>query len=89
MEKRIFKYTIEREAFPQIEMPQGAEILCVQTQNGTPCIWALVEPNAPVIKRSFEILATGQIVNETVSRKYIGTFQLDGGRLVFHCFEMM
>lgn len=53
MSKKIFKYQLETTDIQQVEMQQGAEILCIQTQNETPCIWALVEPNATVTKRAF------------------------------------
>lgn len=89
MPKTIYKYTLEATDVQQIEIPQGAEILCIQTQNETPCIWALVDPNATVTKRVFEIFGTGHNVPENGNRKYIGTFQLNQGALVFHCFELL
>lgn len=30
-----------------VEMPQGAEVLGVQTQRGSPQMWALVDPALP------------------------------------------
>ena len=44
--KKIYKYRIEVTDDQNIEMPVGAKILTVQTQNGVPCIWAMVDPNA-------------------------------------------
>ena len=87
--KKIFKYQLETTDIQQVEMPQGAEILCIKTQNETPCIWALVETNATVTKRIFEIIGTGFNITENDNRKYIGTYQLNGGSLVFHCFELL
>ena len=89
MLKKIFKYQLETTDVQQLEMPQGAEILCIQTQNGIPCIWALVEPNATVTKRAFEIFGTNCNVPENAKRKYVGTYQLNNGGLVFHCFELL
>lgn len=89
MSKKIFKYQLETTDVQRIEMPQGAEILCIQTQNEVPCIWALVEPNATVTKRTFEIFGTGHNVPENVNRTYVGTYQLHNGGLVFHCFELV
>lgn len=88
MSKKIFKYQLDTTDIQQIEMPQGAEILCLHTQNVTPCIWALVNPDAPVSKRTFEIFGTGHNIPEA-NRKYIGTYQLRSGDLVFHCFELI
>lgn len=85
---KIYKYQLETTDVQQIQMPQGSEILCIQTQEETPYIWALVDPNATVTKRTFEIFGTGHNVPENANRKYIGTYQLQGGQLVFHCFEL-
>ena len=88
MAKKIYKYQLDTTDIQRIEMQQGAEILCIQTQNEIPCIWALVEPNATVTKRTFEIFSTGHNVPENANRSYIGTYQLNNGQLVFHCFEL-
>ena len=67
-----------------IDMPAGAEVLCVQTQDDSPQLWALVDPKAPRIPRKFRIFGTG---DPSVSGTYVGTYQLLGGKLVFHVFE--
>ena len=86
--KTIFKYKLEVEAFQQIAIHQGAEILCVQVQDRDPHIWAMVESMAPLEVRSFYIFGTGDpIQNVMEPGKYIGTFQLCGGELVFHLFN--
>lgn len=90
MDKSIYKYQLSVTDTQTIELPVGAEILTVQTQNEMPCLWALVNPNE--IKKEihvFEIFGTGNPVNYEigVSRRYISTFQLGGGQLVFHVFE--
>lgn len=70
-------------------MPKDAEILTIQTENETPCIWALVNPEKAIELRYFEIYKTNQDIHcdMGVERKYINTFQLDGGSMVFHLFE--
>jgi hypothetical protein len=88
--KTVFKYPLELKEVQEIEMPKKAEILCIQTQNNKPCIWALVEPNGIEETRIFEIHGTADEIKELGYPKwrcYIGTFQLNGGTLVFHCFE--
>jgi hypothetical protein len=86
MKKKIWKFPVSPNV-PVIEMPEGAEILTVQTQHGEPCIWALVNPAAKKEKRYFWVFGTGHNVPVEAERKYIGTFQLEGGALVFHLFE--
>ena len=84
MDKQIWKYVLEPETI--IEMPIGAEILTVQEQYGRCCLWALVDPSANKVKRKFLVYGTGHPITEE-NGKYIGTFQLHNGRLVFHVFE--
>ena len=88
--KVIWKYEITENSKISIEMPKDAEILDVQVQDSVPCIWALVEPKAEPISRMFEIFGTGHTMQDVpYKRKYIGTFQLSGDRLVYHLFEIV
>jgi hypothetical protein len=88
MKKTIWKFEIGTNKII-IEMPKGAEILTIQTQYNVPCIWAMVDPNAEKELRHFEIFETGHEIyfDMGVERKYINSFQLLGGDLVFHVFE--
>lgn len=91
MNKTIWKFELETTDNQKIQMPVGAEILTVQTQNETPCLWALVDPNEAKEDRFIEIFGTGHPIgydmDVDVDRKYISTYQLHGGSLVFHVFE--
>lgn len=88
MNKVIWKYEIEPTDVQQIELPIGAEILCVQTQFDKPCIWALVDPKQELEPIGVFTYGTGHpIPTEPYKHKYIGTYQLEGGSLVFHVFS--
>lgn len=91
MKKAIYKYSFDLKDRQTIVMPEGAEILSVQTQHEVPCLWAMVAPENKTEIRLFEVFATGQIIpcDMGVKRKYIGTFQVQGGHLVFHLFERL
>lgn len=88
MKQTIWKYQVNPK-ITKFNMPKGAEILTVQNQNGIPCIWALVNPENEEEERYFEVFGTGHDVpvDIGIERKYINTFQLEGGSLVFHLFE--
>lgn len=88
MKKSIWKYLIGP-GNGTISMPKEAEILTVQMQGEFPCIWAMVNPESEKEDRSFEIFGTGEGIPSDIGaeRKYIGTFQLNEGQLVFHLFE--
>lgn len=89
MPTKIFKYLLS--AWPnEYMLPQGAVFLTVQTQYGEPQMWFEVDPNAPLEKRRFAALATGESIHMPQDkRKYLGTFQLNQGTLVFHVFELL
>lgn len=57
--KTIWKFSLQPTVEHTILMPVGAEILSVQTQRNTACIWALVDPTAEKEKRKFIIVGTG------------------------------
>jgi len=90
MNKTIYKYPLAVTDFQEVLLPVGAEILTVQTQGETACMWALVNPNETQKEaRNIEIFGTGHPIGYDmgISRKYISTFQMHGGQLVFHAFE--
>lgn len=87
MTKAVWKYEIEARDRQSIHMPVNAEILCVQMQNGNPCIWALGDPEDARQEREFLMLGTGHNAAPESIGRYIGTFQMSGGSLVFHLFE--
>lgn len=88
MNHTIHKYEIEVKDINMINMPVGAEILCVQVQYKIPCIWAKVDNNPTEFKkRFFRLIGTWHFVPYDETLEYIGTFQLHDGRFVGHLFE--
>jgi hypothetical protein len=85
-ERKIFKYPLPIDDEIEISMPDGSEILTVQPQKGTPCIWAIVDTDAPLTTRRLCLRGTGRTFKGNEG-KYIGTQQIDNGALVFHLFE--
>ena len=71
-------------AMQAILMPFGAQVLAVQCQGGEPCLWALVDEQAPKMLRTFETFGTGHSIPDG-NKNYVGTYQMMG--LVFHVFE--
>jgi hypothetical protein len=84
---KIYKYPLELVPEQEIEMPFRANILTVQIQNDTPCLWALVDTEEiRVAKRTIHIRGTGHEFNVEAFR-YISTFQQLNGGLIWHVFE--
>ena len=90
MIKKVFKYTMQINDRVEVELPEGAEILTVQCQLDQPQLWALVDPQAQRETRVFRIAGTGHPIEYDMGSeyKYIDTFQMMNGSLVFHVFEM-
>jgi hypothetical protein len=93
--KTIWKYsTLPDNEFQEkftLKMPKGAEILTVQIdqKDNTPSIWVMVETDAPMEERYFELYGTGHeiYVDMGIERKYLGTYQYQRGAFVGHIFE--
>lgn len=70
-------------------LPEDAQILTVQMQRDFPCLWALVTPDLLNGRkhRTFVVYGTGHNILNSEYLKYIGTYQMHEGALVFHVFE--
>ena len=85
---RIFKYLLKMEGKQKIDLPENARILTVQTQNGIPCIWAIVDEESTKTKHhTIRTYGTGHPFDSHIHCFYVGTYQLNGGNLVFHVFD--
>lgn len=94
MRKQIWKFVLNRADRQTIKMPHGAHVISVQMQktgpyelHGTPCLWAIVEPNEEKEDREFLFIGTGHDFDEEDASVYIGTIQ--DGPLVWHVFESL
>lgn len=84
----VYKYKLKKVGETVLEMPVGAEVLCLQLQYGEPVIWALVDKDAPTMLRKFQFYATGEpLIPPMTKANYIGTCQVARGELIFHLFE--
>lgn len=88
--KTIWKYEFETNNLVRIDIPKGYKILTLQTQNGQPCIWVLVDPENPKEPVAFRVIGTGHPIQNAGFDKsnYIGTYQQNDGALIFHLFKV-
>lgn len=85
-----YKYVVPLTADFSLELPMGAQILTFQAQRETPCIWALVDPDARDSKRRFLLVETAYPIEQNAGAlRYVGSAQFRGGSLVFHLFEVL
>ena len=82
---QVWKSPLEVTDSQVLELPAGAQLLSVQVQHGSPQIWALVDPSLYTEPRQIRIVGTGHSAADV--GRFIDTFQVQGGSLVFHVFE--
>lgn len=80
---RVFKYPFDVNDDVIIEMPEKAQVLKVDVQQGVPTLWALVDPEASVIPHHFYMRGTGHPVPDDV--EHVGSFC--HGPFVWHLFQ--
>lgn len=87
MSKQVFKYALEVTDSQKVNLPVGAEILTAQMQGEVLCLWALVDSNFAHLTsgRVIRIYGTGHPIHD--EGRYVATFQMNGGALIFHVFE--
>lgn len=86
----IWKFPLEITDEQTVKMPEHAIILSAQLQGGYGiCLWAMVNPEAAKIERTFLVYGTGNPIEEDKLQQYIGTVQTAAGSLVWHIFEKL
>lgn len=85
-QRTVYKYQLLVTDRQTVHMPNLREILCVQMQGKTPCLWAYVDPHSPVEPVEIITMGTGHVWSK-IAQKYISTYQIK--ELVFHVFEKL
>ena len=88
--KRVFEYPLTLEAEQNITMPLSAELLGLQVRGEIAVLWAIVDHQNRDTQRRVYLVATatpGRGDPPLDKARYIGTFQLAGGDIVYHVFD--
>jgi hypothetical protein len=83
----IWKWQLDADV-QTVMIPVGAKLLDVQMQGGACCMWGLCDEKADKQPRRIAIYGTGNPMPDNPG-EYIATFQMHGGALVFHAFEIL
>lgn len=86
--KTIWKFPLELTDAQQVAIPSGAQLLTAQIQGQSLQLWALVDPAQPKHVHTIRIIGTGHPIEEDLG-KYVATFQLRDGELIFHVFDAL
>jgi hypothetical protein len=83
----IYKVSLKTTDEQFVQIARGAKLLTVQMQHGGPQLWFECDTNAVMGSRRIAIYGTGhQMLPQP--QKYVGTYQLDNGALVFHVYDL-
>ncbi len=80
--RQIFKYPLVI-GNQNISIPAVHKPLCIQMQNGMPCLWAEVDPSEAAVWKHVLIVGTGHPFHPE-GFSYVGTVQ--DGPYVWHCY---
>lgn len=83
--RQIWKFPLQETDTQTLEIPQGYEVLSVDVQQGTPCLWVSVIPANPKTDVVVHTVGTGHAYH-LPDQKFIGTYFMHGGALVWHVF---
>lgn len=87
--KTVWKFPLAIGGWQNVSMPNGATIVEVAMQFGTPCIWALVDPKEPKKTLRVRIVGTGHDIEDAEMLKHIGTAHDTDLGLVWHVFAFV
>ena len=76
----VYKYPLVIADYQNVDLPKGAQILCIKEQHGKICLWALVNPDETETETiKIRCAGTGHTIKESV--EYNET-------IVFHFFKI-
>lgn len=83
----VYKYEIPEKGQFSLDLSLDAEILTVQLQDQSVCMWILLNPRTRKQRRDFIWIPTGKEF-EHRNVDYVTTIQFNGGKQVSHLFEL-
>lgn len=89
MSLAVYKYALATEDEQTIRLPRGAQVLSFDAQGDNLCVWCLVDPTETlIVPARFRVAGTGHPVEAEWSEDgtFLGSAQMLGGRLIFHCW---
>ena len=88
----VWKWTLlvpQRNSHTSLQVPAGSAFITAREQHDQICVWGLVDPDETRREeKKLRVVATGQDLGEGRFR-YLGTAHLDGGRSIFHVFQVL
>ena len=71
--KVIYKYRLPFKEFSVVSMPEGANIIRIDGEDGAIQMWAVVDTEAPLVDREFSLFKTGgEMPDDIENYRYLG-----------------
>lgn len=88
--RSVWKSELQITDIQRVQIPEGAHILCAREQGDSVCIWYECDVDAPLGWRTIGIRGTGYPLGDDPTKvAYLGTAVTDGGKLVWHVYEVL
>jgi len=89
MSRTIYKYPLPDGLEITILMPQHAQLLYIaEDPSLVVCVWAEINPNELLVKRSLFVAMTGHMIPPHVTlTKYVGSCVLKSEPIVLHLYD--
>ena len=81
----MWPYPLKQFPLTSLMMPNGAQIIACQMQNGVPTLWVVCETENGLVGRAFRLRGTGHPIEDALGR-YVATVQDPPD--VWHVFEV-
>lgn len=86
---QIFRYPLIVADEQAVSLPAGAKVLSARWWKDSFCLWAMVDPKAPMEKRRIRIAGTGHELGDVTNLRFVDTILLEDKGLVFHVHEVV
>lgn len=84
----IWKFPLVITDLQTVRLRVGAQLLGVYLQHNTPCLWAILDPDAPERDVNIRCRGTGHVFDDHGGfPHHLGTVVMNAGTLVFHFFS--
>lgn len=87
--KVVHKFPVTQAWEQTFEVSEGAQVLDIELSNGQPCVWILLDPNAPKVPLTIFAVHTGQPLHHehAIYIKTLHVFNNLGQQIVTHFFR--
>ena len=84
--RTVWKVELVIQEIQTVMLPERYEIISLMVQHGTPCLWAIVNPEHPKYGVRILIHGTGHPISDDAG-EFLGSFMLTDGGFIGHVWK--